>query len=394
MKIAFATTQSLVQSTLIGRIIPIAKELAKNNEVTVLVHEEVVSSPHPSPLPIRGEGKLRIVPIGHNPFTRTEHGKKRKRGFALAWLLLKNAITAMRKLIALQPDVIIIVKPLPENTLAVALAKPFLKTKKILLDVDDFELFANVVSSLPERAVLHWSERKASKLAQHIITATPFLTDHMKALRQAQGKLSKSIPVTMIPTGYSYNGALSEKKSHTISYIGSISTSSGHLVMMLPEILQKVRVSILDVNMLIAGSGDDEIALKKAFQDLGLDSAVTWFGRFSDKDIPEIISKTAIIVDPIDASIVNRAKSSFRAMVAVSSGTPIVTSNIGIRGEIIPEQFHDQFFAASANSSEYAEKIIPLLQNPLSRQDSDILQQKSKEYTFERLASTYYTCCI
>jgi glycosyltransferase involved in cell wall biosynthesis len=303
------------------------------------VHEEVASSPHPNPLPIRGDGKLRIVPFGHNPFTRTEHGKKRKRGVALVTLMIGNAIRGMRALITLQPDIVVIVKPLPENTLAVALAKPFLKTKKILLDVDDFELFANVVSSLPERAALHWSERKSSKLAQHIITATPFLSDHMLPITQ------KDIPITIIPTGYVYTGGHSVNSSHTMLYIGSISASSGHMVMMLPEILKQVQKQIPDATMLIAGSGDDELVLRKSFQNAGLENAVSWFGRFSDADIPSIISKTAVIVDPIDASIVNRAKSSFRSMLSVSSGTPIVTSNIGIRTEIIPEQFYDRFFA-------------------------------------------------
>ena len=380
MKIAFVTTQSIIQSTLIGRIIPIAKEIAgMGNDVTLLAHDEG-ETPQ-----IDG---LRVMSIGKNPFARTIKGKKRKRGFALVLLMVSNAVRGLQALLSIRPDVIVIVKPLPENVFAVSLAHVFLPKAKILLDVDDFELFANVVSSLPERAVLHWAERKASNMAQNIIAATPFLADHMRAIAQ------KDVPITLIPTGLSIDTAIQQNNSHIIAYIGSVSASSGHLVFMLPEILQQVRKEIPDARMLIAGSGDDEQELRKLFSEKNLESCVEWFGRFSDADIPEIVAKTTVIVDPIDDSIVNRAKSSYRVMLACSSALPVVTSNIGIRPIVIPEVLHSRFFADVGNAAGYAERIADLLRHPLSEEDKKALHDKSAEYSYQKTAELYYNCLV
>ena len=389
MKIAFVTTQSLLQSTVVGRILPVAKELGKmGNEVTVLVHEEASSLQ--SSGSARGNDPVGVhtVSIGYNPFTRTESGKKRKRGFALLFLMFGNAIRGSQALLNIRPDIIVIVKPLPENVFAVSLARLFLPKSKIVLDVDDFELFANVVSSLPERAVLHWAERRASSMAQHVIAATPFLADHMRAIAQ------KDVPITLIPTGLSVDAAMQQYNSHVIAYIGSVSASSGHLIFMLPEIVEQVRKGIPDATILIAGSGDDEKKLKQLFSEKNLDSCVEWFGRFSDVDIPNILSKASIIVDPIDDSIVNRAKSSYRAMLACSSALPVVTSNIGIRPIVIPEVLHSRFFADVGSTADYAERIVDLLRHPLSEEDKKALHNKSAEYSYQKTAELYYNCLV
>lgn len=180
MTIAFVTTQTLQGSTVIGRVLPLAKELAKNHEVTILGH---------------GDGPENWHNSGQDPFRRTPAGKKRLSGLALVWRLKLNAFIAALKLIQLKPDVIIIVKSLPENVFAVRLATLFYNPKKTILDVDDFELTANALSSIWQRAAVHWAERAGARLADQIVTASPFLSDHFEQL--TRGKK----PITMIPTG-------------------------------------------------------------------------------------------------------------------------------------------------------------------------------------------------
>ena len=85
MKIVFVTTQSPLQSTLIGRVMPLAQEFQKmGNAVTVLVHEENVATPSRlpagqagSPLYKGGESQPKIKNIGPKPFERKAGGKKR-----------------------------------------------------------------------------------------------------------------------------------------------------------------------------------------------------------------------------------------------------------------------------------------------------------------------------
>lgn len=397
MKILFVTTQSLVQSTLIGRVMPLAEEFQKiGNEVKVLIHSE--KTPTPSTLGGNGE-TLGVFPIGPNPFQRTEHGKKRKSGVALVWTTTMNALRAAWQLVKIKPNVIIIVKPLPENTLAVKLVKPFLRHAKIILDVDDFELEANQLTSLLQRAAIHWSERVASKMASHIIVATPFLGDHMQLLAGSKK------PVTLIPTGLPISSTLGVSSltpsvfsiglaKHTILFAGSLSISSGHRVDLLPEILLYVRKSIPNAQIIIAGSGDDEHTLRERFAKLHLQDAVTWHGRFTLDDIASLVIHSSVLIDPIDASIANRAKSSFRVALALTYGVPIVTSNIGIRTMMIPQELQKFFFAKPGDAYAYAEKIIDIFKNPITSHHATILTSASRQYQYDHLAKMYYNCIV
>ena len=167
MMITFVTTQTLAGSTVIGRVLPLARELAKDHEVHVLVHGKV---------PENSDDQVHFHATGQDPFTRTSAGKKRLQGIALVLRLTWNAIQSALTLSSLKPDVIIITKSLPENVLGTWLAKLIAAPKKVILDVDDFELTANVTTSLIQRAAIHWAERTGAKLADQIVTATPFLS--------------------------------------------------------------------------------------------------------------------------------------------------------------------------------------------------------------------------
>lgn len=377
MKIAFCTTLNLNSSTLVGRILPLAEELAHHHSVHI-IHLGPNTTHDP----------LVLKSVGDEPFTRSAQGKQRLHGLALVIALKKIALRTAFALQRIQPDIVIIAKPLPHNTLGVALYHFFHRSTKIFLDVDDFELTANQLTSLAQRAAIHWSERKAAKLAQHIFVATPFLSDHFSQLTNSQ-----KIP-TLVPTGL--DAALLTKLSElpTVSepsllYIGSLSTGSGHRVDLLPVILKQVRQQHPTATLTIAGHGDDETTLRTAFEQAGLSTAVQWVGRFSLTEAPEFVAQARIMLDPIDASITQRAKSSFRTLVAAAAGRPVVTSNVGIRPQLLPSELHDRFFAEPANPQDYATKIIELLQNPLTENEQTSLKKHAAQFSWTELSKHY-----
>lgn len=384
MKILFLTTQTLEGSTVVGRVLPLAEELAKKHEVHVLVHRSVLDSPVKP-----ANDNIKIREFGHDPFTHTKHGKKRLRGFRLIWQMKRNAWAAFLQLRRIRPDVLVIVKPLPENVLAAWMYGR--RKTKIILDVDDFELAANKLTSIWQRAAIHWSERTGAKLADTIITASPFLQDHFTQL--APDKKVVVIPTGIIlppPPSAGWREAPPRAGGEkSILYLGSVSIASGHRVDMLPEILLLVRREIPDTHLAIAGSGDDTENLKRLFAKNGLSDAVTWHGRFSLKEVPRLIQNADVLIDPIDGSITNRSKSSFRVMVACQAGKPIVTSTIGIRAELVPPVFHDRFFATPENSTSYSKKIIDLLQQPLSQEEAAVLVSHTMRYTWKMLTPQY-----
>lgn len=374
MKIAFLTTQTISGSTVVGRVLPLAREIAKKHEIHVLVHQGEAAQKTPG---------MTMHEFGKDPFIRTSAGKRRLRGIALIGRLKFNAYLAAVSLFRIKPDVVVIVKSLPESVLAAWIAKLiFLPHAKYILDVDDFELTANKLSSPLQRAAVHWAQRAGVHAASKVIAATPFLQNYFMQL--APGKV-----VSLIPTGITGTvEAQSPSRVPTVLYAGSVSLVSGHRVDILPEIFTYVRSALPKVRLIIAGSGDDIANLKSAFTKRKLAHAVTWFGRFTSKDLPELFTAD-IILDPVDDSITNRAKSSFRVLAALAAGRPLVTSNIGIRSLLIPPAFHAPFFARPGDAADYAKKTIELLRKPLPVSLSDQLKQHAMRYTWDMLATQY-----
>ena len=189
MTIAFATTMSTRGSTVIGRVMPLAEQFAKHHQVHVLVLNESKKS----------DNNIHLHTVGQEPFIRTKQGKTRLTSLPLIFCLLTIALKTTITLFRISPDAVIIVKSLPHNVLGVWLWSLFNKNKKIILDVDDFELTANILTSINQRAAIHWAERVGANLAETIVTASPFLKDHFEQLTQNKKK------VVMIPTGISYD---------------------------------------------------------------------------------------------------------------------------------------------------------------------------------------------
>lgn len=381
MKIVFATTQALSGSTVVGRILPICEQLAKQHEVHLLL---LNSSSHSAKL--SQQKNIYFHYVGNEPFTRTSQGKKRLRGLPLIIRLFSISLQTFFSLQRINPDTVVIVKPLPHNTLGVKFWSLFNRRKKIILDVDDFELTANVLSSMWQRTTIHWSRRTAANLANTVVAATHFLADQYLQLTNNKKE------VVLIPTGLTYHQPINQahpKNTPTLLYIGSVSISSGHRVDLLPNILFAVKQSIPNIKLIMAGSGDDISKLKKLFEQRDLTKHVQFTGRFSSSDIPNLLAKTSVIIDPIDNSISNRAKSSFRTLLGVAASIPIVTSNIGIRALIVPTKFHSRFFAKPNNSTDYTQKIISLTQNPLLKEEQQTLQKHSQQFSWERLATKY-----
>ncbi len=377
MKFVFATPLSSHGSTIIGRIRPLAAEFALvGHETHALLVGEVSSET---------AAGLHEHSIGSEPFVRSPAGKTRLKGISLIMNMLGVAWRTSKQLRRLAPDVVVIVKPLPSNVLGVYLWKLLGGRAYIVLDTDDFELTANLLSSLIQRAAINWSERTAARLADTIVAASPFLVDHFRQLTSGRR------PVILVPTGLTVSDtivAVGDSPGELL-YIGSVSIGSGHRVDLLPAILAAVRQDHAACSMTIAGDGDDVDTLKESFAALGLADAVTWTGRFTPAAVNKLLTDKSIILDPIDSSIEVRAKSSYRVAVASALGLPVVTSDVGIRPQLIPQDLHELFFATPESAQDYAAKISDLLDTGLTAAQRDSLQTHTSQFAWERLAQTY-----
>jgi glycosyltransferase involved in cell wall biosynthesis len=386
MKIAFITAQSPSGSTNVGRILPLASAWGKAHEVHVIAHRGSYTVQAPS-------AKIHLA--GLDPFVTSENGKQRLGGIRLIGRLAANTLQVIAAGRRIRPKIVIISKPLPENVLAAQFLRFLIPGLRVILDVDDFELTANVISSLNQRAAIQWSQRAGARLAESIVVATPFLKDHFAQL----GQDSKNIIV--IPTGVaappqfmSLSGSrkpLPASVATVVLYIGSVSVSSGHRVDLLPDILARIRDRLPGTTLVIAGSGDDVGTLQQEFERRELSDAVVWHGRFSAAEVGQLVDRAAVLIDPVDSSITNRAKSSFRAAVAASYGKAIVTSDVGIRPYLLPQALHKKFFAPVADPIGYADKISQLIQQPLTEAEEQSLVRHGGRFSWNILAQRYLT---
>lgn len=376
MRIAFATTLSRDGSTVSGRIVPLARRLAALGHDT---HVVLLSSPGD----FAPDG-VQYHTVGHEPFVRTATGKVRQRGLRLVHTMLGTAFKTTLVLWHIKPEVVVIVKPLPSNTLGVWWHTWLWPEVKVILDADDFELTANVLTSFTQRSVVHASTRLAASIADQIVVATPFLQDHFTNLVSGRKKIS------LIATGHDFaNQLIQPQASPTILYLGSLSPSSGHRIDLLPTIFSAIATVYPTARLVIAGDGDNRAQLQAAFRATAYAAQVTWHGRFTPADSIRLLNQAQVLVDPIDASITARAKSSFRVMAALAFGKAVVTSNVGIRSTLIPAEFHSQCFATAGDAQDYAKKIIALLSAPLTTADQQQLQLSSFPYTWRELAPQY-----
>jgi glycosyltransferase involved in cell wall biosynthesis len=158
---------------------------------------------------------------------------------------------------------------------------------------------------------------------------------------------------------------------------------------MLPSILEKIKEKIPNIALTIAGSGDDEQSLRQEIAKRRLEKHVRFLGRFSPHKAASLLKDTAILIDPIDNSLTQRAKSSYRVALAGSHGVAAVSSNIGIRPLLLPLHLHERFFATANDPASYAEKIISLIRRPLTPEDQTCMREHAKCYLWETLAPAY-----
>lgn len=379
MIIAIATTLGRNGSTIIGRIMPLASQLVqRGHQVHVLLLDGPVAS--------QAVNGVTLHSVGPEPYRRTPAGKEHLPLIQLIVTLLRIAFSTARTLRTIKPDIVIVSKALPHNVLGVELWHFLHRQAKIFLDSDDFELAVTATNSFLSRLAIHWAERRAALLSHRIIAATPFLADHYRYLTAGQKE------VVMIPTGLeiaaSQPASSSTPSEPTILYIGSLSQHSGHRVDLLPDVTAILKRTFPRLRLVIAGSGDDETALRQQLEARGLHES-DWPGRFTAHSAPALAGRAHIIIDPVDASIAARAKSSFRVLLAAALGKPVVTSDIGIRPYLLPPALHSRLFAQAGNAADYAAKIAALLNTPLTESEQYALQSHADQYRWSALAEKY-----
>lgn len=238
-------------------------------------------------------------------------------------------------------DLIVLAKPQPQNTSA---ALEHAKTLRVPLiaDIDDLEAYASRLP-WPVRRYVASLEARALRRALVVTACSPFLVEHAR-------RINPAARVELLPTGIEvpkdvppirFRERLSlPAEARVILYVGSLSRASGHRVDHLLDAFAVLREP--ETYLVLAGGGTDADALRARVRSLpgAVSQRVHFWGSFSPPEDVALAREVNLLVDPVDASVVNAAKSSHRVMLALATGTPVIAGNVGIRPTLLPPSLH------------------------------------------------------
>ncbi|WP_053071355.1 glycosyltransferase family 4 protein [Cytobacillus firmus] len=186
-----------------------------------------------------------------------------------------------------------------------------------------------------------------------------------EAFKNIIGMKNKVIKV--IPFGVDtsiFKPVLVEKKNiFTVGIAKSLKPIYGIDILIKAIYLLKEKYSIKDILLFIAGSGPEEIKLKKLVDDLGIKENVRFLGELDPIDIPYFLNEIDLLCSPSHSE-------SFGVVFleALACETPVIGTNVGGIPEVIDHK-KDGLMVKPNDYKELASAINYLISDPKRRQE-------------------------
>lgn len=186
--------------------------------------------------------------------------------------------------------------------------------------------------------------------------------------------------------------ALKHEKPFLVGYVGIIGKQKGieYLLEAAHHIIYTLKRS--DVHFTIVGSGSELATLKQSAKSKKIDAFVTFTGRVPDKQLMEILSTADICVNPDEVNAMNDKSTMNKILEYMALAKPIVQFDV-TEGRVSAGD--TSLYVRPADSMEFAEKIIWLLDNPDKRKAmgrlgrARIENELSWEYQAPNLLAAY-----
>lgn len=198
------------------------------------------------------------------------------------------------------------------------------------------------------RAWERWVLPRVFKRATRLVAASPV------ALTHATGR------ATVIPAGVDTRlfAPTQRERDRSILYVGRIESASRWkgvqvLVEALPHVLEKVP----DATLNLVGTGDDVAAIRSLAEGLGVADRINWLGQLGQEDVAVELARAGVLAVP---SLTDADAAPQVVMEALSSGTPVVGSNVGG----VPINVHDGvngFLVPPGDPSALADRLAQVL---------------------------------
>lgn len=192
------------------------------------------------------------------------------------------------------------------------------------------------------------------------------------------------VPIKVIANGVDLKQFLvKDKKENTIITISRLVEKNG--VGDLIEAMVMVRNKILDVKLMIIGSGPLERSLKLKIKNLNLENNVEFLGEISNDQLPQYLAKASIFVRP---SLSEGLGTAF--LEAMAAGLPIVGTSVGGITDFLKDG-ETGLFCNPKDPESVADKIVMLiendeLRNKLAENGRKLVEEK---YNWDKIAKEF-----
>ncbi len=158
-----------------------------------------------------------------------------------------------------------------------------------------------------------------------------------------------------------------------VGYVGVIGKQEG--IDLLLESIRHIRSSRNrdDVQFVIVGSGPELEEVKKLASALALDDLVTFTGRVDDATLFTILSTADVCVNPDRPSAMNDKSTMNKIMEYMALGKPIVQFDL-TEGRVSAGEA--SLYVRNADTAEFGDKILELLDDPVRREVMGAFGQK------------------
>ncbi|HMU45697.1 MAG TPA: glycosyltransferase family 4 protein [Chitinophagaceae bacterium] len=175
-----------------------------------------------------------------------------------------------------------------------------------------------------------------------------------------------------------------------VGYVGVIGAQEG-----LDLLLDSVKYIIskrTDVQFAIVGGGTDLEQIKKMSTELELNDYVDFYGRVEDATLVDVLNTSDVCVNPDRPTIMNDLSTMNKIMEYMALRKPIVQYDLK-EGRFSAQ--HASLYADNTNTTDFAEKIIWLLDHPEQRKEmgefgyNRVVNELSWEYESKKLVNFY-----
>jgi glycosyltransferase involved in cell wall biosynthesis len=390
MRIAFLLTQSLDSPLGIGRIGPLARELASlGHSVDILgLHPDFgsltqrkfvldgVRVEYVAPMHVQERGNLKTYyPPGKTLWVATN----------AAWQLTRAALRV-------DSEIIHICKPHMMNGIA-GLTTRFLRGRSLFLDCDDYEAESGHFGANWQKMGVEFFEKRLPHLVHCITTNTFFLQELLvqwgippekivylsNGVDRARFERPNSEQLEALRAEYGLVG----KK--VIVFVGSLSLPS-HPVDLLLTAFQKVHTVLPNTVLMLVGGGEQFEVLQRRAQELGVGSAVRFCGRIKPEKAALYYYAADVSVDPVFSDNTARGREPLKLFESWACGIPFITGDVGDR-RILASDPPAILLAQPGDPDSFAEAIQHILKNPeLANTLRQRGYQRVQNYYWDKLA--------